>query len=190
MLRAPAVYLALISGACNSYNLYDKLANPGSGEDSVKKYTVFVSANSIQVASGATWAAAGGSTIGTCSTAGTTMQIADCACSFWGSSAGLGIRFRAWLSDSTSDAVCRIAGINGVGCNVSASGLGPYFNLQGGISSTQRQRTFRNLGDITSGTPPENAVEYQENGVAISGGYSRHHRNFNHGRTRFQRTLH
>ena len=152
--------------ACHNYNLDGKLtaALQNSEIAAGKKYTVFVSANSIQIASGSTWTAAAGSSIGSCGSAGSQLAIADCACSYWASAAGLGTQFRAWISDSANDAICRLTGVNGTGCQVSGASQGPYYNLSGGLNGSQRKLVFNSLAEIAAGAAPASAVAYQENG--------------------------
>lgn len=173
LLRICCALILAAGVACSSYNLESHLSNPGGMNNAqggaVRKYGIFVSLNSIQIASGSTWTAAGGSTIGSCGSAGSQLAIADCACSYWASAAGLGTAFRAWISDSANDAICRIAGVNGVNCTLSGT-TGPYYNYAGGANGNQRQLLFNSLADIAGSVPAANPVSYQEDGIAAVGG--------------------
>lgn len=166
--------LLLFILSCNNYDLERRISGSLNPDrfPSVRKYGIFVSANSIQIASGAQWTAAGGSTIGSCGSAGSQLAIADCACSYWASAAGLGTQFRAWISDSANDAICRITGTNTAGCAVNSSGTGPYYNYLSGANGSQRQLLFNSLADIVAGSAPQNPIGYQEDGTSVAGGTS------------------
>ncbi len=104
--------LTFISGACSNLGLLDKLENPG-GTGSVSQGQALIAFLSSQ----STNADLSSYTTGPFASCGglTNLARADCACQTMATNAGLPMpmsgKYIAWLSSSSNDMSCRLAGI-------------------------------------------------------------------------------
>lgn len=149
-LTVSALFIAAASLAnCTNIDLLEKLEKPGAIKNEVftNNYYVFVS-------SWTTLGHMGGSPYGDCLQY-TGANRADCACTK--AAIGQGLRrsgshvFRAWLSTSSSNAICRVQGL-GNGC-ITAIPF-PWFNTQGQI-------IVNDFGGFAGTTIP-NAIRFDE----------------------------
>ncbi|MBN8221699.1 MAG: hypothetical protein J0L53_12295 [Spirochaetes bacterium] len=152
-----SVFISLMAG-CNNYALLDKIENPG-GSSNTEKFTDNLY---IFVSSWSTLGAMGGSPYNSECGGSTGDAKADCTCTRAALSRGLRRNsthvFRAWLSTSTTNAICRIQGLAN-GCSTSFSV--PWFNTKGEVVQN-------NFSGFTAGTTI-NAVRYDEFGVDQGG---------------------
>ena len=152
-----ALAATLIAGHCSNLDLLNKLENPGGISKSSSGET-FTTNNYVFVSS---WTTVGDMSnnpyVADCN-GNTGANRADCACSRAAAMRGLRKSsthvFRAWLSTSTSDAICRVQALGNL-CNT---------NIPGNWFNTLGETIVTNYNGFAAATIPS-AIRYDEFGV-------------------------